>query len=72
MGTELVGRPQLYSTIAVDGGLAAYTIRQIILGAQLASGRYFVKLSDVYNLNSDELADTEQRKAFLDLLFKPR
>lgn len=72
MGTELVGRPQLYSTIAVDGGLAAYTIRQIVLGRSLDSGRYFVKFSDFYGLSNDELTETQQRKDILASLFKPQ
>lgn len=52
IGKTLVGRPQLYSTIAVDGGLAAYIIKMILLGEPVKSGRYYVKFSDLIALNS--------------------
>ncbi len=54
IGKSLVGRPQLYSTIAVDGGLAVYIIRQIILKKDVKSGRYFVKFGDLINLDTDD------------------
>lgn len=69
LGTKLTGRPQLYSTIAIDGGLAAFTIRQIILGASVKSGRYFVSFSDFYGLEKEDLADTSKRQTILDKLF---
>lgn len=65
MGKTLAGRPQLYSTIAVDGGIAAYIMRQIILGASVKSGRYFIKFSELVNLNSGELSDSAERSAIL-------
>lgn len=68
MGTELVGRPQLYSTIAVDGGLAAYTIRQIILDADVTSGRYFVAFANLLGLKTNELSDTPERQSILQKL----
>lgn len=69
MGKTLVGRPQLYSTIAVDGGLAPYVIRQIILNSEPASGRYFVKFGDLFHLTDSEFAQTEQRTAILERIF---
>ncbi len=68
IGTSLVGRPQLYSTIAVDGGLAAYIIRQILLKKEVLSGRYFVKFAELVNIKSDELNETSERKDILDKL----
>ena len=65
MGKTLVGRPQLYSTIAVDGGLAAFVIRKIILGGQPKSGRYFVKFNELINLSDDEFSQTDIRKTVL-------
>lgn len=47
MGKTLVGRPQLYSTIAVDGGLAAYITRQIALGSDISAGRYFIEFDEL-------------------------
>ncbi len=70
MGKTLVGRPQLYSTIAVDGGLAAYVSRQILIGDGLESGRYFIKFADLFNLKTDELTDTDERESILRKLFK--
>ena len=35
----LVGRPQLYSTVAAGGGLASYLARRLLLGHPLPSGR---------------------------------
>ena len=65
MGTELVGRPQLYSTIAIDGGLAAYTIRQIVLANEPISGRYFVSFSDLVQIQNDGLEVTPERQEIL-------
>lgn len=39
MNRTLVGRPQVYSTVAVGGGLASYLARRFILGQPLPSGR---------------------------------
>lgn len=69
MGRNLVGRPQLYSTIAVDGGVAAYIIRQIILGAPVQSGRFFIKFSELFSLNSNELIDSDERRVVFARLF---
>lgn len=38
----LVGRPQLYSTVSVGGGIASFLARKLILEDSLKSGRYFV------------------------------
>lgn len=68
VGRTLVGRPQLYSTIAVDGGLATYLIRQLILDGQPAAGRYFVKFAELLGIDSQELSDTDERKALFSRL----
>ncbi len=46
----LVGRPQLYSTIAVDGGLAAYLVRRLVLGQPLPSARGYVSFGTILDL----------------------
>lgn len=47
IGTELVGRPQLMSTVSISGSLGAYIARKIILGEKLESGRFLVKFDDL-------------------------
>jgi len=69
IGHSLVGRPQLYSTIAVDSGLATYLIRKIILGENIKSGRYFVKFSELFDLPSADLSNSDEREAILKQLF---
>ena len=69
IGSTLVGRPQLYSTIAVDGGLAAYVIRAIVLGKPLKSGRYLLRFSDIFNLSAEEVTDDAFRQESLSKLF---
>jgi len=70
LGRSLVGRPQLYSTIAVDGGLATYLIRKILTGADIASGRYFVKFGDFIGLTDDDFQDDSGRQEILNLFSK--
>ena len=49
IGSELVGRPQLLSTVTVGGGVMMYVIRKILLeGNVLASGRYLIKMEDFF------------------------
>jgi len=61
MGTKLVGRPQLGGTVTIESGLAAFAVRQLILGAPLASGRYRLDLNAVTQLAS-ECADSPARQ----------
>ncbi len=68
IGTSLVGRPQLYGTIAVDGGLATYIIRQILLGGKVKSGRYFIQFADLIKLESADFNDDEKRASILKML----
>jgi hypothetical protein len=68
MNKTLVGRPQLYSTVAINGGLAAYLSRQILLGKELKSGRYFLNLEDAFDFQSFELANTPKRQDLLNKL----
>lgn len=65
MGKSLVGRPQLYSTIATDGGLAAYVVRQIVLQSKPTSGRYFIKFAELFGMESQDLSDSQERQDFL-------
>jgi len=65
IGTELVGRPQLYSTIAVDGGLAAYLVRAILLGEAVKSGRYFIKFAELFGMTAADLAATADRQTII-------
>lgn len=65
MGKTLVGRPQLFSTIVTDSGLAAYVVRQILLDNKPASGRYFVRFSELFNLPDTELTETKEREEIL-------
>jgi molybdopterin/thiamine biosynthesis adenylyltransferase len=48
IGNTLVGRPQLYSTVALDGGIAPYIARRILVGPDLKSGRYKLDLKDSF------------------------
>lgn len=48
IGKTLVGRPQLYGTVSLDGGFAAYIIRRIVLQAEMPSGRYKFAYTDVF------------------------
>jgi hypothetical protein len=63
----LVGRPQLYSTIAVDGGLAAYLVKRLALGWGLPSGRSYISFDDALKLPQSPSAD---RQAILSRLKK--
>ncbi len=47
IGNTLVGRPQLYSTVALDGGIAAYICRRIAIENNIVSGRYSIKLDSI-------------------------
>ncbi len=47
IGKTLVGRPQLGSTVTMSSGISSYITRLIILGDNLASGRYHVVWSDM-------------------------
>lgn len=66
IGKTLVGRPQLYSTTAVNGGLAIYLIRQILLGKAIPSGRYFVKFASIFNIDSNDLVMDSYREEILE------
>lgn len=48
MGKTLVGRPQLYGTVAIDGGLGAMIVRKLLF-KNLKSGRYYLDLSKISN-----------------------
>lgn len=46
IGKELVGRPQLASTVGISGNLGAYVARKIILGEKISSGRILTSFSN--------------------------
>jgi len=57
---SLVGRPQLASTIAIDGGLATIIARMILLNEGIKGGQYYLDSKKLVNLPSDT-GDSEQR-----------
>ncbi len=69
IGHSLVGRPQLYSTIAVDGGLATYVVRRLILNETMPSGRYFIQFAQLFNLASTDLDESADRTDALNRIF---
>jgi hypothetical protein len=68
MGSKLVGRPQLGGTVTMESGFAAFAIRQLVLGAPLASGRYRLDLNQVAQLPS-ECEDGPDRQNAIRQLF---
>lgn len=69
IGDSLVGRPQLGSTVMIEGGLAPFVVRQIILGAPLRSGRYRLALDEVMEL-PDATERSEERSRAIEQLLK--
>ena len=49
IGSELVGRPQLMSTVSVAGGIAATVVRDIFLDKTRESGRTLIRFSDFFS-----------------------
>lgn len=47
VGRSLVGRPQLYGTVAIDGGIAPYIVRRVFLN-DIKSGRYSLDISSIF------------------------
>jgi len=68
IGNKLVGRPQLYSTISVDSGLAAYLVRRITLGEKLKSGRFFIKFAELFDQESSDLSSNDERDEIINEL----
>lgn len=56
----LVGRPQLYSTVTVGGGLASYLARRFLLGKFLPSGRQFLSFDQALHYQQHEADDPTQ------------
>jgi ThiF family len=54
INNSLVGRPQLAGTIAVDGGIASFLVRRLILGNDLPSKRCYLSFEDALGLTSTE------------------
>ena len=68
IGKNLVGRPQLFSSVQIAGGVAAYIVRRIALDEELPSGRYFFSLAELFNLAKSDLALTAERKSIISSL----
>ncbi|MEX1059033.1 MAG: hypothetical protein WEC17_01225, partial [Candidatus Saccharimonadales bacterium] len=68
IGRTLVGRPQFYSTVAISGGLAAYIVRQVALGGNLPTGRYFYSLADIFKQPRLDLELNPKRRQILQAL----
>ncbi len=68
IGSSLVGRPQLFGSVTIGGGLASYLSRQVFLGHTLLSGRYALSLDALVGIDSQE--DPEQRQQAVDVLMK--
>jgi len=68
IGASLVGRPQLYSTIQVDSGLAVYVIKRLILKGDIASGRYAIHFADFFSIEADDYKQSSKRQAVLEKL----
>lgn len=49
IGEKYVGRPQLYGTVALDGGLAPYLLRKLFVDKDLPGGRYSLRLEDIFS-----------------------
>lgn len=64
---ELAGRPQVASTAAMAGGLAAMAARAVLLDAPLRSGRYRISLTEAYGL-PDDRGTAAERAAIMDRL----
>jgi molybdopterin/thiamine biosynthesis adenylyltransferase len=47
IGKTIGGRPQLFSSVSMDGGLAAYAIRTILFNKNVESGRYVLSLPEI-------------------------
>ena len=72
IGRTLVGRPQLYTSVSISGGLAAYIVRQLALGHSLPTGRYFHSLADVFKQPRFDLQLTDKRRQILRAIkYKP-
>jgi tRNA A37 threonylcarbamoyladenosine dehydratase len=50
LGSTLAGRPQLYSTVALDGGIAPFLARKIIIENSKIFGRYTIGLEGMKKL----------------------
>jgi hypothetical protein len=68
IGRTLVGRPQVASSVTVGAGLAALVGRQILLGADVPSGRQHISLRESLGLLVDDYGDGAARAAVLGAL----
>ncbi|OGL34999.1 hypothetical protein A3F38_02865 [Candidatus Saccharibacteria bacterium RIFCSPHIGHO2_12_FULL_48_21] len=68
IGRQLVGRPQLFGSVTISGGIAAYIVRQIGLGINLDSGRYFFSMADLLKQPRLDLELNERRKRMIKIM----
>jgi len=54
LNRALVGRPQVFSTVTIGGGVAAYLARRLVLGQPLKSGRMLLRLGQSLGLDDPE------------------
>ncbi len=67
INSTLVGRPQLYSTVTLDGGLAGYLIRRLVLGWELPSMRVSLSLDEQLGVTEP---DADKRSDIIATLMK--
>lgn len=60
----LVGRPQLASTIAMDGGIATLLVKMLFLDQPLSGGQYYVDLRKLLT-NQSDVDMTDERTSIL-------
>lgn len=65
IGKTLIGRPQLFGSISISAGLAAFVVRMIVLDDSPPSGRYFLSLRETFGLERADLTMDEQRSSIL-------
>lgn len=57
----LVGRPQLASTVTIDGGIASFLVRRLLLGGDVPSGRYYLSLGTAIGIKDNDKTENHQQ-----------
>lgn len=63
----LVGRPQIASSVIMEGGIGAFLIRRLSLGQDLPAGRYYLSLPEIMKVDD---IDFDQRDALIEMIRK--
>ena len=66
IGKTVTGRPQLYSTVSMGGGIATLLAREILLGHEVPSGRKKISFDKLLGLTDND--DQEERAEAMALL----